>query len=319
MPNREKWTADDIPDLTGKVAVVTGANSGIGFEAAKELARRGAETILACRSPERGQQALDLLRVDVPEANAELMALDLASLASVEGFATKFVDRFPRLDLLINNAGIMAVPWGQTRDGFELQNGTNHLGHFALTGRLLDVLLATPGARVVNVSSVGHRQGKIDFDNFLYEGGDYGPWRAYFRSKLLNLLFTYELQRRFEAAGVEASSLAAHPGGSATNLGAASVRPPGTGWLFGLFNALLAQSAAMGALPTLRAAVDPEAMGGQYYGPSGFYEARGYPVVVSSIPASHDEEVARRSWAASEELTGVRYTRLEARHTSAQT
>ncbi len=319
MPNRDKWTADDIPDLTGKVAVVTGANSGIGFEAAKELARRGAETILACRSPERGKVALDALRAEIPEAKAELMALDLASLASVEQFATEFAERSSRLDLLINNAGIMAVPWGQTEDGFELQNGTNHLGHFALTGRLLDVLLATPGARVVNVSSVGHRRGKIDFDNFLYEGGDYGPWRAYFRSKLLNLLFTYELQRRFEAAELEASSLAAHPGGSATNLGAASVRPPGTGWLFGLVNTLLAQSAAMGALPTLRAAVDPEAAGGQYYGPSGFYETRGHPVVVSSIPASHDEEVARWAWATSEELTGVRYTKLEARHTDAQT
>ena len=311
MPSREKWTAADIPGLTGKVAVVTGGNSGIGFEAAKEFARKGAETILACRSPERGQAALDALRAGIPEAKAELMALDLASLASVEGFATEFVDRYPRLDLLINNAGIMAVPWGQTEDGFELQNGTNHLGHFALTGRLLDLLLATPGARVVNVSSVGHRRGMIDFDNFLYEHGDYGPWRAYFRSKLLNLLFTYELQRRFEAAQVQASSLAAHPGGSATNLGAASVRPPGTGWLFGVVNAWLAQSAAMGALPTLRAAVDREATGGQYYGPSGFYETRGHPVVVSSIPASHDEEVARRAWAASEELTGVRYTKLE--------
>ena len=307
MPNREKWTAEDIPNLTGRVAVVTGANSGIGFEAAKELARKGAETILACRSPERGQRALDVLMAEIPEAKAELMALDLASLASIEGFATEFAERFSRVDLLINNAGIMAVPWGQTEDGFELQNGTNHLGHFALTGRLLDLLLAAPGARVVNVSSVGHRRGTIDFDNFLYEGGGYGPWKAYFRSKLLNLLFTYELQRRFEAADVEASSLAAHPGGAATNLGAASVRPPVLGWAFDLLGGLLAQSAAMGALPTLRAATDPGAAGGQYYGPSGFYETRGHPVVVSSTPASHDEEVARRAWAASEELTGVRY------------
>ena len=312
MARRDRWTADDIPDLTGRVALVTGANSGIGFEAAKELARKGAETVLACRSPERGQAALDTLKVEIPEARAELMALNLASLASVERFAAAFNERYPRLDVLATNAGIMAVPWAQTEDGFELQNGTNHLGHFALTGRLLDLLLSTPGARVVSVSSVGHRQGKIDFDNLLYENGGFGPWKAYFRSKLLNLLFTYELQRRFEAAGAGASSLAAHPGGASTNLGTAAVRPRGLGWAFTLFSGKVAQSAAMGALPTLRAATDPTARGGQYYGPSGFYEARGYPVVVTSNPISYDEEVARRAWEASEDLTGVRFTGLEA-------
>ena len=312
MARREQWTAADIPDLTGKVAVVTGGNSGIGFEAAKELARKGAETVLACRSPERGQAALDTLTAETPEAKAELMALDLASLASVEQFAAEFTERYSQLDVLANNAGIMALPWAQTEDGFELQNGTNHLGHFALTGRLLDLLLSTPGARVVNVSSVGHRRGQIDFDNLLYEHGGFGPWRAYFRSKLLNLLFTYELQRRFEAAGTEASSLAAHPGGASTNLGTAAVRPRGLGWAFNLLSGKVGQSAAMGALPTLRAATDPAARGGQYYGPSGFYEARGYPVVVKSIPISYDEDVARRAWEASEELTGVRFAALEA-------
>ncbi len=312
MARHDRWTADDIPDLTGRVALVTGANSGIGFQAAKELARKGAETVLACRSPERGQAALDTLKAEIPGAKAELVALDLASLASVERFAAAFNERYPRLDVLANNAGIMAVPWAQTEDGFELQNGTNHLGHFALTGRLLDLLLSTPGARVVSVSSVGHRQGKIDLDNLLYENGGFGPWKAYFRSKLLNLLFTYELQRRFEAAGAGASSLAAHPGFASTNMGMAAVRPRGLGWAFTLFMGKVEQSAAMGALPTLRAATDPTAQGGQYYGPSGFYEARGYPVVVTSNPISYDEEVARRAWEASEELTGVRFTGLEA-------
>lgn len=312
MARHDRWTADNIPDLTGRVALVTGANSGIGFEAAKELVRKGAETVLACRSPERGRAALDTLKAAIPEARAELMALNLASLVSVERFAAAFNERYPRLDVLANNAGIMAVPWAQTEDGFELQNGTNHLGHFALTGRLLDLLLSTPGARVVSVSSVGHRQGKIDLDNLLYENGGYGPWKAYFRSKLLNLLFTYELQRRFEAAGAGASSLAAHPGFASTNMGTAAVRPRGLGWAFTLFIGKVEQSAAMGALPTLRAATDPTARGGQYYGPSGFYEARGYPVVVKSNPISYDEEVARRAWGASEELTGVRFTGLEA-------
>ena len=219
MPKRDKWTASDIPDLTGKVAVVTGASSGIGFETAKELARKGAETVLACRSQERGQRALDAIQTEIPEAKAELMLLDLASLASVERFATEFGERYSRLDVLANNAGVMGGPYTETEDGFERQVGTNHLGHFALTGRLIDPLLATPGARVVNVSSLAHRRARLDLDDLFYERGGYGGWTAYFRTKLLNLLFTYELQRRFEGAGVEAHSLAAHPGFSATRLG----------------------------------------------------------------------------------------------------
>ena len=311
MPERHKWTAANIPDLTGKVVAVTGASSGIGFEAAKEFARKGAETILACRSPERGQRAVDAIRAEVPGARADLMLLDLASLASIERFAVAFSKRYSRLDVLANNAAVMGGPYAQTEDGFERQVGTNHLGHFALTGRLLDVLLATPEARVVNVSSLAHRRGQIDLDDLLYEKGGYGGWTAYFRTKLLNLLFTYELQRRFERAGAEAHSLAAHPGFTATHLGDDLANRWKFEWWYRLFNVLV-QGPAMGALPTLRAATDPEAKGGQYYGPRGLFEERGRPVVVTSSEASHNEADARRLWAISEELTGVRYAQLEA-------
>ena len=311
MPDGKPWTAADIPDLTGKVVVVTGGNSGIGFGAVRELARKGAHTILACRSPERGQAAFDVLLAEVPGAKAELMLLDLASLASIERFATEFGERYSRLDVLANNAGIMAVPYGKTEDGFERQVGTNHLGHFALTGRLLEVLLATPGARVVNVSSLGHKRARLDLDDLLYEKGGYAGWPAYFRTKLLNLLFTYELQRRFERAGVEAHSLAAHPGFSSTNLTFEYAGSMHISWIFRLANFLM-QSAAMGALPTLRAATDPEAMGGQYFGPGRLNETTGHPVLVEASAAARDEADARRLWAMSEELTGVRYTRLDA-------
>ena len=200
MARREKWTAEDIPDLTGKVVVVTGGNSGIGLGAVKAVARKGAETVIASRSPERGQAALEALKAEIPNAKAELMLLDLTSLASIERFATEFSERYSRLDVLANNAGIMVIPYAKTEDGFERQVGTNHLGHFALTGRLLDVLVATAGARVVNVSSLAHKRAELDLDNLLYEKGGYSEWGAYGRSKLLNMLFTYELQRRFERA-----------------------------------------------------------------------------------------------------------------------
>lgn len=311
MPGSEKWTAGDIPDLTGRVVVVTGGNSGIGFGAVKEFARHGAETVLACRSPERGQAAVEELRAEFPGAKAELLALDLSSLASIERFATEFAERYPRLDVLANNAGIMGGPYAKTEDGFERQVGTNHLGHFALTGRLLQTLLATPGARVVNVSSLGHKRGEVDFDNLFYEEGGYGGWAAYFRTKLLNLLFTYELQRRFERAGVAAHSLAAHPGFSATNLGHVIAGRWHARLVFRLGNALM-QSAEMGALPTLRAATDPEATGGQYFGPGRLSETTGHPVLVSSSEAARNEADAGRLWEMSEELTGVHYSQLEA-------
>ncbi len=300
----ENWTTDNIPDLTGKVIIVTGANSGIGYEAAKEFARKGAQTILACRSMDKAQAALAKICSEIPDAQAVVMQLDLASLASIQQFVEDFISRYHRLDVLTNNAGIMQVPYTKTVDGFESQFGTNHLGHFALTGLLLDLIRSTPEARVVNVSSIGHHGGILDFDNLMYENGrGYDRQGAYARTKLANLLFTYELQRFFENNGIDAQALAAHPGLSNTplvdhNLLVKILRP-----LFGM----LVQSAAMGALPTLRAAVDPDAKGGQYYGPDGRNEFGGYPVVVQSNGASHNLADARKLWEVSEELTGVRY------------
>jgi NAD(P)-dependent dehydrogenase (short-subunit alcohol dehydrogenase family) len=305
------WTTDNISDLSGKVIIVTGANSGIGFEAAKEFARKGAQTILACRSLDKAEIALEQIKAEIPDAPAEVKELDLADLASVRRFADEFQAEYDRLDVLANNAGIMMNPYSKTQDGFESQFGTNHLGHFALTGLLVDLLLDTPGSRVVNVSSNGHRFGSIDFDNLMYDNGDgYSPTRAYGRSKLANLLFTYELQRRYEATGADAIAVAAHPGGSSTNLG----RHLEDRWYYGLYRRLepvIAQSAAMGALPTLRAATDPSITGGQYFGPGGFMEQRGYPIIVTSSDASHDEDVARQLWQVSEELTGVTFGALD--------
>lgn len=303
----EHWTTENIPDLTDKVIIVTGANSGIGYEAAKEFARKGARVILACRSLDKAQAALTEIQTEIPSVQAEIMHLDLTSQASIHAFADAFKAKYNRLDVLVNNAGIMMVPYGTTEDGFENQFGTNHLGHFALTGLLIDLLLQTPGSRVVNVSSTGHRMGKMDFDNLMYEDGkDYAPARAYGRSKLANLLFTYELQRRYEAKGANAIAVAAHPGGANTNL-ATHMEDR---WYFKLGQPLLErlmQSAAMGALPTIRAATDPQAEGGNYYGPGGFMEQGGYPVVVQSNEASHNLEDARKLWQVSEQLTAVHF------------
>lgn len=303
MPNNN-WTIENIPDLTDKVIIITGANSGIGYEAAKEFARKGAQTILACRSMDKAQDALAKIWSEIPDAQAEIMPLDLASLQSIHQFVEVFKARYERLDVLANNAGIMNVPYSKTVDGFESQFGTNHLGHFALTGLLMDLIRSTPGARVVNVSSIGHRGGVMDFDNLMYENGrGYDGQGSYARSKLANLLFTYELQRFFDAKGINAQALAAHPGGSNTSLGdhmpLVKILRPLLGWLI--------QNAAMGALPTLRAAVDPETKGGQYYGPGGRNEWGGYPVVVQSNGASHNLANARKLWEVSEELTGVHF------------
>ena len=307
-----KWTAKDIPDQAGRAAIVTGANSGIGLSAARELARAGASVTLACRNLEKGQAAFETIKRAAPYSTVHLAELDLASLASIERFVSSFGDGHARLDLLINNAGVMAPPRRLTSDGFESQFGTNHLGHFALTARLFALLSSTPGSRVVNVSSGAHRSGRMNFDD-LHGERSYARWDAYGQSKLSNLLFTFELDRRLRAAGLPVTAVAAHPGYAATNLQAAS----STGieaMMMALGNATIAQSADMGALPTLYAATHPEVEGGAYVGPDGWFEMRGYPRLVDCTPAARDEEAARRLWTISEELTGVPF--IVAKHAS---
>jgi NAD(P)-dependent dehydrogenase (short-subunit alcohol dehydrogenase family) len=301
------WTAADIPDLTGRTAVVTGANSGIGFRAAVELARHGAAVTLAARDPGRGADALRRLLADVPAAEVTLAKLDLADLASVRTFAETYHP--DGLDLLVNNAGVMAPPLRRTADGFESQFGTNHLGHFALTGLLLPRLLARPGARVVTVTSTLHTLGRMSFDD-LDAQGRYRKWPAYARSKLANLLFTFELQRRADDAGVDLRSVAAHPGYTATNLQTAGPKLAGSkiseyGAM--LMTKLIGQPDTQGALPTLRAATDPAVRGGEVFGPSGFQQLHGAPIQVPVSKRARDRADADRLWAVSEEKTGVRY------------
>jgi len=307
--SNNNWKIEQIPDLTGKVIIVTGANSGIGLESAREFARKGATVILGCRSLDKAETALANIQKDIPNAKTEIMQLDLVSLQSVKEFSENFKAKYNQLDILLNNAGIMWTPYGKTVDGFERQLGTNHFGHFALTGHLIDLILATPNARVVNVSSIAHRDGVIDFDDLLYsEGKDYNPREAYSRSKLANLLFTHELQRQFEAAGSSAIAVAAHPGGSNTNL-AQHLAWYWRAVLYPLF-VLVAQSAAMGALPSIRAAVDPTVKGGEYYGPSGFVESRGYPVLVQASSGSKNKVIAQQLWQISKQLTGLHFEEL---------
>lgn len=308
------WTAKDIPDLSGRTVIVTGGNSGIGYEAALQLAGKGAETVLACRDTDKARDAALRIKGKFPTAAVDFMPLDLTSMVSIRAFAASFLEKHGPLHVLCNNAGVMALPYRKTADGFEMQFGTNHLGHFALTGLLLERLLATPGARVVNVSSTAHRIGSIHFDDLNWER-HYSRWRAYGQSKLANLLFTYELQRRLEGLGAEAISVACHPGYAATNLQSAGARMEGSSLMESitdLGNRLLAQDAAMGALPTLFAATAPEVRGGDYIGPDGFLENSGYPKKTRSNAKSHDRDVAAKLWEVSEQLTDVRYEPLSA-------
>jgi len=302
----DKWTTDDIPDQTGRIAVVTGANTGLGLETAKALAAHGASVVLAVRNLDKGKQAAVTITTASPGADVTVQRLDLSSLDSVRDAAAELRAGHDRIDLLINNAGVMYTPRSTTADGFELQFGTNHLGHFALTGLLLDRLLAADGSRVVTVSSVGHRiRARIDFDDLAFQH-HYSRVAAYGRSKLANLLFTYDLQRRLAEAGATTIAVAAHPGGSNTELVRNS--PLAVRALNAAFGSLIAQSAAMGALPTLRAATDPAVVGGQYYGPDGFRELRGHPIAVASSRQSHHADTQRRLWTVSEEFTGVDYS-----------
>jgi NAD(P)-dependent dehydrogenase (short-subunit alcohol dehydrogenase family) len=301
----EKWTTADIPDQSGRVAVVTGANSGLGLIDALELARAGARVVMACRKVDKGEEAARRIRGSVPGADVSVVALDLAGLASVRAFAERIRGEHDRLDLLINNAGIMAAPRRLTKDGFESQFGTNHLGHFALTGLLLIRLLASDAPRVVTESSGAHRIGRINFADLQGEHR-YVRWLAYGQSKLANLMFAFELQRRATEAGTALKSLAAHPGYSRTNLQFAAP-PVYERAVMAVSNLVLAQSAEMGALPTLYAATVPDLPGGSFVGPDGFAEQRGYPQIVSAAGRAYDEDAWRRLWEASEELTGVRY------------
>ena len=297
------WGRDDVPDLAGRVAVVTGANSGLGLQIATDLAAAGARVVLACRNRERAGVAIDHIRATDPRGTVEFLELDLGDLASVRRAADDLSARIDRLDILGNNAGLMATDESRTADGFETQFGVNHLGHFALTGHLLPLLRSTPGARVVNHSSVGHRPGSFHRDDPNFERRRYRPWNAYFQSKLANLLFTFELQRRFDASSIDAMAVAAHPGGTRTDLGA-----EGSGWTNRLALAaapLWGQHVSVGALPFVRAATDPTARGGDFYGPRWFF--RGRPRLETPSRRARDPRAARELWAVSERLTGVRY------------
>ena len=306
MSTSNQWTVERIGDQGGRTAVITGANSGIGFETAKELAAHGATVILACRDEAKGRDAAERITAAVPGASVDVVQLDLASLASVREAAERIRSRRPRLDLLINNAGLMMPPSGRTEDGFELQIGTNHLGHFALTGRLLDLLLAAPGSRIVTVSSFGHRQGRIDLDDLSFDRREYRRGAAYGQSKLANIMFTYELQRRLAEAGAKTIAVTLAPGAVPTELQRhVSDRTRLLGDF--LMRTLGQPDAATGALSTLRAATDPAAKGGEYYAPDGFMGWKGHPAAAQSSSRSRDTDIQRRLWAESERLTGVTY------------
>jgi NAD(P)-dependent dehydrogenase (short-subunit alcohol dehydrogenase family) len=301
-----RWTAADVPDLHGRLAIVTGASSGIGLEAARVLARHGARVVLACRDADKARDAQAQIRASAPDTPVQVQQLDLASLASVRKAADELIESTDRIDLLINNAGQMWPPRSFTEDGFEQQFGVNHLGHFALTGLLLDHMRQVPGSRVVTVSSGGHRRGTMEFEDLNWERTKYNAANAYGRSKLANLMFTYELQRRLAAAEAETIAVAAHPGMVPTPLmrhakGALRL-------VVGVVLKVAGQrDAALGALPTLRAATDPAVRGGEYYGPDGRYEAKGYPVLVKSSELAHDAAAQQRLWQESERLTGVSF------------
>jgi len=295
---KNKWTIDNIPDIQGKTVIITGANSGIGYEAARALAAKRAKLIMACRSLEKGEEAVKQILAENPEADLKLMALDLADLTSVRQFAGDFRTNYNKLDVLVNNAGVMAVPYENTVDGFEMQFGTNHLGHFALTGLLLDLLVNIDGSRVVTISSYAHRYGWIRFNDLNGERF-YSRWFAYCLSKLANLLFAYELHRRLSQSGAKTISLGAHPGYTQTNLQQHS-------WFYGqLLNPLVAQSQEMGALPTLYAAIGENIKGDEYIGPDGFLGQRGYPHMINPGRLVRNKKLAKRLWDVSEDMSGV--------------
>lgn len=296
----ENWTAENIPNQKGKVAIVTGSSSGIGYEAARVLANKQATVIIAVRSLDKGNKALEKILGQNKDANVKVMELDLSNLASVKNFAELFKKNYSSLDLLINNAGVMIPPYSKTTDGFELQFGTNHLGHFALTGHLLEILINTKGARIVNVSSSAHKMGNINFDDLTWEKRKYDPWKAYGDSKIANLYFTSELNKKLKENKLDTITTAAHPGWTATELQRNSD-------IIQFFNNFLAMDITKGALPTLRAAIEADLKGGEFFGPNGLFEIWGYPIEVQPNKLSKDENIAKKLWSISEELTGVKF------------
>ncbi len=299
MP-QTKWDIRDIRDQTGKTAIVTGGSSGLGLETASVLAQKNARVIIAVRNLEKGNAASNVIKKTFPDADITIMKLDLSDLSSITAFAGKFNSRFSQLDLLINNAGVMAPPFQKTTDGFELQMGTNHLGHFALTGHLIDVIKNTPKSRIVTVSSMAHKMGNIDFDDLNWEKRSYKKWNAYGDSKIANLYFTYALQKRLEQDGSHVIAAAAHPGWTATELQRHTL-------LFSTLNHVFAQTIPMGTLPTLYAAVHEDVNGSDFIGPSGVMEVRGYPRKVTSNSLSRNEKNAEKLWDLSQQLTRVQF------------
>ncbi len=304
-----KWTQQDIPDMTGKVVIITGANSGLGLESTKALAAKGATVVMACRNVRKAEEAKAEVLAANPAARLDVMALDNASLASVRAFADAFKAKYDRLDLLLNNAGVMAIPRALTEDGFEMQLGVNHLAHFALTGLLLDVITATPEARIHSTSSSAAFSGAINLDDLMGEKS-YGRWTAYGQSKLANAAFATELNRRLQAAGHDTIANSSHPGFVMTNLQtnsmAESGAPLGERILYGLAGPIMAQDVSMGVLPQLYGSTAPEAKGGVFYGPKNF-RVRGYPAEQKCNDALKDADLLKRFWEVSEELTGVHY------------
>ncbi len=303
---KQVWVEEDIPNLQGKIIIVTGGNSGLGFETVKMLSKKGATVILASRSIERGNFAVDEIKLDYPNVIIDVMKLDLSDFDSIKEFVKTFKASYSKLDVLINNAGIMMVPYGKTKEGLERQSGVNHFGHFSLTMQLLDTIKNTKDSRIVNVASIAHKIGKIDFENLFYEKGGYHKAKAYGRSKLMNLLFTYELQRKLDKGNVDVKVLAAHPGTAHTNLGRHIKDRTFFKMIFPL-TTFFGHHQYFGAMPQVRAATDLEIEKGIYYGPSGFMGLQGDPVIVSSNKRSHDTELAQTLWGVSEEITNQTY------------
>ena len=301
MMKNEKWNTENILSQKGRIVIVTGSSSGIGYETVRVLANKQASVIIAVRNLEKGNKALAEIIQQNKDADVRVMELDLANLASVNNFAENFQKNYSRLDLLINNAGVMIPPYSKTTDGFELQFGTNHLGHFALTGQLLKLLISTKASRIVNVSSGAHNFGKLDFDDLNWEKRNYAQWTAYGDSKLANLYFTYELDRKLKEQGINTVVTASHPGWTATELQRTA------GDVMKYLNGIFAQDITMGALPTLRAAIEEGLKGAEYFGPNGFMEISGYPVKVESNQLSKDRAIAQKLWVVSEQLTGVKF------------